>query len=190
NAQGYKRSGGGRPKIAGNSGFVGEYYKKGGDTVERLVFAQLGSAWLMGLYKSSVADRDILEIEASNFANSIVQIDLNQPRHGGGMYYGRVRSINLIAWKDGQRIMWGALFDDSQQRPVLWRQEGVEWQLTYADSGQSLGSKKGTIDSSRDLNPLVNTSDRALNLPDGFKGNIELALTIKGVKSTARLNIE
>ncbi|MEE9312691.1 MAG: hypothetical protein V3V10_09810 [Planctomycetota bacterium] len=190
NAQGYKRSGGVMPQIAGNRGFIGEYYKDDGDTVERLVFAQLESAWLLGLYKSSVADRSELEIEASNFANSIVQIDLNQPRAGGGMYYGRVRSINLIVWKDGQRIMWGALFDDSQQRPVLWRQEGVEWQLTYADSGRSLGSKKGIFDSSRDLNPLVNTSVRALNLPDGFKGNIELALAIKGVKSTARLNIE
>jgi hypothetical protein len=106
------------------------------------------------------------------------------------MYFGRVRNVNLIVWKDGPRIMWGALFDDSQQRPVLWRQEGVKWNISMRDAGQELRTARGSADSSRELNPLVGASERALNLPDNFKGELEFALTIKGNKATAQLKIE
>lgn len=188
-ALGYKRSDRAIPQIAKKRGFIGEYFK-GDNTVQRIVYAQLKTCWLVGLLQSSDKDRNALKLEAEALGESIVKIDIDSSKPAISPYFSRVRTLNLVAWKDGPSIKWGVLFNGSQEQPVLWRQKGIKWSILLQDNGQKLRDLAGTADSSRTLNPLIGAGDRAIKLPNNFKGELKLSLTVHGLKTSVILKIE
>ena len=106
------------------------------------------------------------------------------------LLFNNVRNIRCLAWQDGRRVRWGVLFDDSRNQPVLWRQEGIAWDMQMVHRGQVLKQRGGTINSSRALNPLVEPELRELPLAEDFEGDVELQLTVGGVRTKTTLTIK
>lgn len=187
-AAGFERSAGLKPTIAGNEGFVGEYFGSDG-FVQRIAYARLDGGYMVALMQAPEAQRAGLVDEMDQFTRSLQESGLGGARGAAPLYYNRVRNIRCLAWQDGNRVLWGAFFDDSRQQSVLWRDDGVSWQIRMTHAGQALREREGQVNSSRALNPLVDAELRALELPEGFKGDIELALNVGGERTTTTLTI-
>jgi hypothetical protein len=183
-----KRSAGLRPTIAGSEGFVGEYFGTD-EFVQRIAYAKLEGGYLVALMQAPMAQRAGLADEMEQFTSSLQESGLGGAFGPAPLYYNRVRNIRCLAWQDGGRVLWGAFFDDSRQQSVLWREDGVSWQIRMTHAGQALQERTGQVNSSRALNPLVDAELRALVLPEGFKGDVELALNIGGERTTTTLTI-
>lgn len=185
---GFRRSAGKRPRVAGTEGFLGEYF--GGDGfVQRILFAKLEGAYLVALMQGPEVAREDLARESEVLANGIARVDFSPPADAFGAFFGRVRAVRCLAWQDGRRVLWGALFDDGRQQPVTWRQEGIEWQIQLTQGGMVIEDRAGTVASSRDLNPLVDAAARALILRNPLTGDVELLLRVGSEKTTARLTL-
>lgn len=185
---GFKRSSGSRPRVAGTDGFLGEYF--GGDGfVQRILYAKLDGGYLVALMQGPEALRDQVSQFAEVLARTIVRVDLAPPTDPFGAFFGRVRAVRCLAWQDGSRVLWGALFDDGRQQPVTWRQEGLEWQIQLTQGGQVLEDRGGTVNSSKDLNPLIDAESRAITMRKPVTGDVELVLRVGGEKTTARITL-
>ncbi len=183
-----KRSAGLRPAIAGSEGFVGEYFGTD-EFVQRIAYARLEGGYLVALMQAPMAQRASLAEEMEQFTSSLRESGLGSAFGPAPLYYNRVRNIRCLAWQDGGRVLWGAFFDDSRQQSVLWREDGVSWQIRMTHAGQALREREGQVNSSRALNPLVDADLRALELPEGFNGDVELALNVGGERTTTTLTI-
>jgi hypothetical protein len=186
---GFDRSAGMKPPILGTEGFVGEYFGKDG-FVQRIAYARLEGGYLIALMQAPEGQRATLGAQMDAFTQSLQSSGLNSVTGPVPLYFTQVRSIRCLAWHDGGRVLWGVLFDDSRQQPVLWRQDGVEWEIRMTRGSEIIRGAAGVVNSSRALNPLVDAETRALELPQDFKGDVELALTIGDRRTTTRLRIE
>jgi hypothetical protein len=187
-AAGFKRSAGLKPTIAGSEGFVGEYYGNDG-FVQRVAYAKLDNGYAVALMQAPEALRTTLIDEMDTFARSLQITGIGGESGAAPLFFSRVRNIRCLAWQDGRRVMWGALFDDSRQQPVIWRQDDVVWNIQMTKGSQMVREREGTANTSRALNPLVDAELRALDLPDNIEGDIELQLTVGGERTTTRLTI-
>ncbi|MCC6465231.1 MAG: hypothetical protein IT463_07835 [Planctomycetes bacterium] len=185
---GLRRSGGTRPTVAGQEGFAGEYFGDDG-TVQRILYAQLDSGYLVALFHGPDALRETLTQTADAFAQSVTPLHLASRQEGPQAHFGLVRAVRCLAWQDGERVLWGALFDDSRQQPVLWRQSGVRWEVQLTRGGQVIEHGAGEASSSRDLNPLVNASTRGLAIPAGVQGPVEVVLDVGGQRTRTSLTL-
>jgi hypothetical protein len=187
-AAGFKRSAGLKPTIAGSEGFVGEYFGNDG-FVQRVAYAKLDNGYLVALMQAPEALRTTLSEDMDSFTRSLQATGIGGESGAAPLFFSRVRNIRCLAWQDGRRVMWGALFDDSRQQPVIWRQEGVAWNIQMTKASQMVREREGAVNTSRALNPLVDAELRALDLPDNIEGDIELQLTVGGERTTTRLTI-
>lgn len=185
---GFRRSAGRRPRVAGTEGFLGEYF--GGDGfVQRILYAKLEGGYLVALMQGPEVAREDLARESETLANGIVRVDLAPPTDSYAAFFGRVRAVRCLAWQDGRRVLWGALFDDGRQQPVTWRQEGIEWQIQLTQGGQVIEDRAGVAASSRDLNPLVDVAARAVTLRNDARGEMELLLRVGSERTTTRITL-
>lgn len=187
-AAGFKRSAGLKPSIAGSEGFVGEYFGNDG-FVQRIAYAKLDTGYAVALMQAPEALRNTLSDEMDGFTRSLQVTGLEPGSNATPLFFSRVRNVRCLAWQDGRRVLWGALFDDGRQQPVIWRQEGVVWNIQVSQGGAMIREREGTINSSRALNPLVDAELRAIDLPEKTEGDIDLQLTINGERTTTRLTI-
>lgn len=186
---GFRRSAGSRPRVAGADAFLGEYFGSDG-FVQRILYARLEGAFLVGLVQGPEAARAEVTAGAEQLANSIVRVDLAPPPEAWGAYFGRVRGIRCLAWQEGDRVLWGAFFDDGRQQPVPWRQEGIEWSIQLTQGSQVMEERAGVAASSREFNPLVDAEPRAIRLRKPLPGDAELLLTIGGQKTSVRITLK
>ncbi|MBK9974939.1 MAG: hypothetical protein IPP14_09215 [Planctomycetes bacterium] len=186
---GYRRSAGSRPQVAGADAFLGEYFGSDG-FVQRILYARLDGAFLVGLVQGPEAARADITSHAEQLAASVVRVDLAPPPEAWGAYFGRVRNIRCLAWQEGDRVLWGAFFDDGRQQPVPWRQEGIEWSIQLTQGSQVMEERAGQAASSREFNPLVDAEPRAIRLRKPLPGDAELILTIGGQKTSVRINLK
>jgi hypothetical protein len=187
-AAGFERSEGLKPTIAGSEGMVGEYHAKDG-FLQRIAFGKLDNGYLVALMQAPEAMRKALSDDMNSFARSVQATGLDPNSGTSPLYFSRVRNIRCLAWQDGRRVLWGALFDDGRQQPVLWRQDGVTWNLQVTKGGTMVREREGTVNTSRALNPLVDAEIRAIDLPENLTGDLELQLTVNGERTTTRLTI-
>jgi len=186
---GFKRSAGSRPRVAGTDGFLGEYFVGGDGFVQRILYAKLEGGYLVALLQGPEVLREQLSKFAEVLSNSITRVDLAPPTDPYSAYFGRVRAVRCLAWQDGQRVLWGGLFDDGRQQPVTWRQDGIEWQIQLTQGGQVLEDRGGIANSSRDLNPLVDSEVRAITMRKPVTGDVELVLRVGSEKTTTRITL-
>ena len=186
---GFDRSAGLKPTIAGTEGFVGEYFGKDG-FVQRIAYARLTGGYLVALMQAPEALRGNLTSEMDNFARTLQGSGLNSATGPAPLYFHQVSKLRVHAWQDGTRVMWGVLFDDGRQQPVLWRQDSVAWNIQMKRGSEILFERAGEANSSRALNPLVDSDLRAMNLPAGFTGDIELTARVGGLEAKTRLTIK
>jgi hypothetical protein len=187
-AGGFKRSAGLKPSIAGNEGFVGEYFGNDG-FVQRIAYAKLDTGYAVALMQAPEALRNTLSDEMDSFTRSLQATGLEPGSSATPLFFSRVRNVRCLAWQDGRRVLWGALFDDGRQQPVIWRQEGVIWNIQVTQGGTMIREREGTVNSSRALNPLVDAELRAIDLTDKIEGDIDLQLTVNGERTTTRVTI-
>ncbi|MCA8913797.1 MAG: hypothetical protein KDB90_00195 [Planctomycetes bacterium] len=187
-AAGFKRSAGLKPSIAGVEGFVGEYYGNDG-FVQRIAYVRLDGGYLVALMQGPESLRGAVGEEMDAFTRTLQQTGISGPTGPGVLYFNRVGKVRCLAWQDGRRVLWGAFFDDGRQQPALWRQEGVGWNIQLTQGGQMIREREGEANTSRALNPLVDPELRALDLPEGFTGDVELALKIGSERATTRITI-
>jgi hypothetical protein len=188
-AAGFKRSTGLRPDIAGGEGFVGQYHST--DTfVQRIALAKLEGGYIVALMQAPESHLSTLSEEMDLFARSLQPTGIGGTSGPGVLYFHRVGKVRCLAWQDGRRVLWGALFDDGRQQPAIWRQNDIRWSIQLTKGGQMVKAREGESNSSRALNPLVDPELRALELPEGFKGDVELSLTIEGERATTRITIK
>lgn len=187
---GFKRSAGMKPLIAGSEGFIGEYYSNDG-FVQRIAYARLDGAYMVALMQAPETARSTLASEMDSFAGTLTLTTIGNPIGGRSMLFSSVvRNIRCIAWQDGRRVLWGVLFDDGRQQPVMWRQDGIVWNMQMTQRRQMVKERQGTVNSSRALNPLVDADVRELQLPEDVTGEVELALTVGGERTVTRLTIK
>jgi hypothetical protein len=134
--------------------------------------------------------RTTLSDEMDQFSRSLQTTGIGGSVGASTLFFSHVRNVRCLAWQNGRRVQWGALFDDSRQQPVIWRQDGIEWNIQMTKGGQMIREREGKVNSSRALNPLADADLRELALPDGFEGDVELQLTVGGVRTTTRLTIK
>jgi hypothetical protein len=187
-AAGFKRSAGLKPTIAGSEGFVGEYFGNDG-FVQRVAYAKLDNGYAVALMQAPESLRTTLSDDMDAFTRSLQATGIGGESGAAPLFFSRVRNIRCLAWQDGRRILWGALFDDSRQQPVIWRQDDVTWNIQMTKASQMVREREGTANTSRALNPLVDAELRALDLPENITGDIELQLTVGGERTTTRLTI-
>lgn len=185
---GFKRSAGARPSVAGTSAFLGEYFGSDG-FVQRILYARLDGGYLVALMQGPESMRDFLTVQAESFCRGITRVDLAPPADPWAAYFGRVRAVRCLAWQDGKRVLWGALFDDGRQQPVTWRQEGIEWQIQLTQGGQVLEDRAGVATSSKDLNPLIDAEARAISMRKEVTGEVELLLRVGSEKTSTRITL-
>ncbi|MCB9935411.1 MAG: hypothetical protein H6840_06940 [Planctomycetes bacterium] len=188
-AAGINRSAGLKPTIAGSEGFVGEYFGTD-EFVQRIAFARLEGGYMVALMQAPEAQREALSQEMDQLTRSLQLSGIVGARGAPPLYFNRVRNIRCLAWQDGRRVLWGAFFDDSRQQPVLWREDEIGWSIQMTRGGQMVREREGQVNSSRALNPLVDAELRALELPENFKGDVELALNVGGERTTTTLSIK
>lgn len=187
-AAGFKRSAGMKPVIAGSEGFIGEYYSSDG-FVQRIAYARLEGGYIVALMQAPEPQRTLLTEEMDHFARTLAPTGLGGASGARPLLFANVRNIRCLAWQDGQRVLWGVLFDDGRQQPVLWRQEGIVWNVQMKSHSQVIKERAGTVNSSRALNPLVDPDLRELALPADFKGDVEITVTVGGERTTMNLAI-
>ena len=187
-AAGFGRSEGLKPTIAGSEGFVGEYDGKDG-FVQRIAYAKLDNGYMVALMQAPEAMLSMLSADMDAFNRSLQTTGIGGETGASPMFFSHVRNIRCLAWQDGSRVLWGAYFDDGRQQPVLWRQEGVVWNIQLTKAGQMVHEREGTANTSKALNPLVDAELRALDLPENFEGDVELQLTVGGERTTTRITI-
>lgn len=188
-AAGFKRSGGMRPTIAGREGFVGEYYGNDG-FVQRIAYARLNGGYMVALMQAPESARGQLESEMNGMIDTLQPTGLGAGVGPATLYFSAVRNIRCLAWQDGNRVLWGVLFDDGRNQPVIWRQEGIAWSVEIKGRGETMAVRAGEVNTSRALNPLVDSDGRALPLPQNFSGEVELRVNVGGERTTTRLTIK
>ena len=188
-AAGFKRSAGLKPTIAGEEAFVGEYFGSDG-FVQRIAYARLNGGYLVALMQAPESQRAALSDEMDGLTRSLQVTGIGAATGPAVLYFNRVRNVRCLAWQDGRRVLWGALFDDSRKQPVLWRQDKIRWNIQLTLNGQMVREREGDANTSRALNPLVDAELRALDLPEGIKGDVELALDVGGERTTTRITIK
>ncbi|MBE7491520.1 MAG: hypothetical protein HS108_07180 [Planctomycetes bacterium] len=189
NRAGFMRSDGKRVTVAGENGFLAEYHVRGEGFVQRILYARLDGGYLVALLQAPYERREQLAAHAELLAQTIRRVDLAPPGDAFGAFFGRVRAVRCVAWQDGRRVLWGALFDDGRQQPVTWRQEGIEWQIQLTQGGMVVEDRGGVCSSSRELNPLVDSEQRALTMRAPVTGDVELILRVGTEKTTTRLTL-
>jgi hypothetical protein len=181
----YRRAAGERPEIAGSLGYMHEYFRDDG-LIQRIVYVRLEGAYLVAMFQAPAALRDTLRTEVDTVLASMRPVGMRLQAPEFRLPYSVVRNIRALAWREGERIHWGALFDDTRQQPVVWREEGIEWEATLYQDGVPVNSRSGRASSSRALNPLTSDDARQFSVPVG-SADLEVEITIGGVRSTARV---
>lgn len=186
---GFDRSAGLKPTIVNNEGFVGEYFGKDG-FVQRIAYAKLEGGYMVALMQAPEALRSTLTAEMDKFARTLQASGLNGATGPAPLYFHQVSRIRVHAWQDGGKVMWGVLFDDSRQQPVLWRQDAVAWKVVMQRGTETIREDFGEANSSRALNPLVDSDLRALPLPENFTGDVDITVTVGGLSAKTRLTLK
>jgi hypothetical protein len=188
-AAGFKRSAGMSPNIGGNPGSIREYFG-GHGYVQRIAYARLEGGYMVALMQAPEAQRKPLSGLMDDFAQSIRDTGMGATTGPRPLLFNSVRNIRCIAWQDGRRVLWGVLFNDSRNQPVLWRQDGIAWDAQLLQRGQVVVEEAGNVNSSRALNPLVDADARQLQLPEKFEGDVELEVTVGGELTKITLTIK
>lgn len=186
---GFDRSAGLKPTILNSEGFIGEYFGKDG-FVQRIAYAKLDGGYLVALMQAPEALRAALTGEMDIFARTLQSSGLSGGTGPVPLYFHQVSKLRLHAWQDGGKVMWGVLFDDSRQQPVLWRQDAVAWKVQMMRGSEIIRENTGEANTSRALNPLVDSDLRGLVLPENFEDDVELTVTVGGLSAKTRLTIK
>lgn len=185
-AAGFRRSGGSRPQVAGREAFIGEYFGNDG-FVQRICYAQVNGGYLVAMMQGPENMRELLASETDRFVSSIVPLDIGGGSDRFPLYFGQVRELRVQAYQSGRTILWGAVFNDGRQQPVLWREEGVKWRVQLIRQGDLVHERAGEANSSRALNLLVEAEGRALPLGETIKGPVEVILEVGSQRATTTL---
>ena len=186
---GFRRSAGLKPMIAGAEGFVGEYFGNDG-FVQRIAYGRLDGGYLVVLMQGPEAARAMLGDQMDALVNSVRPTGLGAVSGPPPIYFNHVRSVRVLAWQDGRRVLWGVLFDDGRQQPVVWRQDNISWRAELTKGGQTQREKIGESNSSRALNPLVDADLRSLDLPEGANGEMEVTVEVNGIRASTRIQVK
>ena len=186
---GFDRSAGLKPNVVNTEGFVGEYFGKDG-FVQRIAYAKLEGGYMVALMQAPEALRGELTAEMDGFVRSLQVSGLNNSIGPAPLYFHQVSKLRVHAWQEGDRVLWGALFDDSRQQPVLWRQDPVTWKIIMMRGSEIIRERSGEANSSRALNPLVDSDLREMKLPENFMGDVDITLEVGGLTAKTRMTIK
>jgi hypothetical protein len=181
----YRRAAGVRPEVAGSLAYMHEYFRDDG-LIQLIMYVRLEGAYLVALFQAPAAMRDTLRAEVDAILASAREVGMLLQPPEFRLPFSVVRNIRALAWREGERIHWGALFDDTRQQPVVWREDGVAWEATLYQEGEPVNRREGTASSSRALNPLTSSDERQFRVPAG-SADLEVEITIGGIRSTARV---
>lgn len=173
-----------RPEVAGTEGFLRVYFRDDG-FLQRILYAKLDDGYIVALMQAPEAMTDELAARADRLAAGIVALGVDLPAGPAPMPFSAVAAVRCTAWQDGRRVMWGAAFDDARRRQALWRQDDIPWSITATFEGETVATLQGTANSSKALNPLVDTAARALEIPGEWTGRLDLELEVAGIKARA-----
>lgn len=187
-AASFRPAPGSRPDVAGTQAFLREYYREDG-YVQRILYARLNGGYLVALAQAPVGLRDQLTVQVGEFVAGITPLEFGGVGATRPLYFNDVRNVRIVAWQDGRRVLWGALFDDGRRQQVLWRQDDVAWNVRAVRNGEIIASRNGLANSSKALNPLVDAELRALDLMGEWTGALELELEVAGERSKTTLNV-
>ncbi|MCC6573354.1 MAG: hypothetical protein IT462_06130 [Planctomycetes bacterium] len=181
-----RRTLGNRVTVAEQEGFVGEYFHAQGGDMLRVIYAPIADGYVIVVVSGPDATRDDLKAEADAFAASVVQLPLPPaPEHM--LPLASARTVRLVAWQDGAKLMWGVSFDDNAGRQVLWREPGTRWDAKLTLEGAAPDTKAGQANSSRELNPLVDAEYRAFRVPAEGRIAGKLEFNLGGLRATLEL---
>lgn len=187
-AANFRPAGGSRPMVAGVTAFLREYFRNDG-YVQRVLYAKLGGGYLVALVQAPEGARDQLATRTDEFIAGITELGIEGGASAWPLPFGQVQNLRLVAWQDGQRILWGALFDDTRRGQVLWRQDSVFWHIKAVRNGQIVAERTGYANSSRALNPLVDAEERQIEFTGDWAGQLELELEVGGLRTRATVSV-
>lgn len=187
-AANFRPAGGSRPVVAGVTAFLREYFRNDG-YVQRVLYAKLGGGYLVALVQAPEGARDQLATRTDEFIAGITELGIGSEAGAWPLPFSPVQNLRLTAWQDGQRILWGALFDDTRRGQVLWRQDSVFWHIKAVRNGQIVAERTGYANSSRALNPLVDAEARQIEFTGDWSGQLELELEVGGLRTRATVNV-
>ncbi|MBX3461501.1 MAG: hypothetical protein KF696_16270 [Planctomycetes bacterium] len=187
-AANFRPAGGSRPLVAGVTAFLREYFRNDG-YVQRVLYAKLGGGYLVALLQAPESVRDQLALQTEQFVSSITTLDLGGGATAWPMPFSTAQNTRIVAWQDGRRVLWGALFDDARRAQVLWRQDSVFWHIKAVRNDEIVAERTGYANSSRALNPLVDAEPRMLELPGEWTGQLQLEFEVGGMRTRATVQI-
>lgn len=181
-AQGLRRTGGDTPNNPwGVESYCGQYFTQG--HISRILYAKLGSDYLVVLFHGNEGSREMLEQESMRFGASLRPTGLSPKAPPPRRNLGQAGAMEIMAWQEGNSVLFGALFE----RP--WREEGVKFEARLTLGGRTLVEASGLVAGSQELNPLSKGGPRVLNLPADTRGEAQFELRIGGSSGSMRVTL-
>ncbi|GIK54047.1 MAG: hypothetical protein BroJett014_30200 [Planctomycetota bacterium] len=180
--RGLRRTGGVTLPVAGSEAYCGEYFAPG--TILRVLYAELGGDYLVGLWQGPESARELLRLDAEAFALSLKAADLPNADRPRPRPLAEATRLEVMAWQEGRRLSFGALFD------TLWIESGVKYEARLTQNGRTLATALGSADASFELNPLGPAGPRSLNLPGDARGEAMFELKVGSLNASLRVTLK